>query len=507
MNFIPTDEQLAVVSALKSRSDSLMVKSYAGCTKTSTLELASPHWRSAALALAFNKKIAVELSARLPDHYTVKTFNSMGYGVTQRSLGRRLILDERKLGKLVTQIAKDREVELTSEQWDCIRRAVSAAMMAGLTPGDEGQPLLPDTSENWLEIGLAAGAPDEEEWEFLADLARHALEADIAAVRRDGVVSFDDQVYYSTCLAPLGAWPKFPLLMVDEAQDLSPLNHQMLARMTLPTTRLVAVGDPLQAIYHFRGADSRSMATLRQFAPEWHDLALTLTFRCPKVVVDRQQNHAVGFRAHEGNAQGEFWSSPAESEWEWSVIPPGPLMVLCRNNAPLLGLAFKLIRRGIGVQMLGRDIHKGLEALTKKLANDDDSGIVNLLARLRDWEVSQLTLAEANGRSDDFLDRIRDQAECLRASAESSEVKTAGQLRLVLRQLFARDSGLVTLSSIHKAKGLECQNVLHLDPGRIPSKFALRQGGAALEQEWNLKYVAETRAKRWLGEARLDDLI
>ena len=41
--------------------------------------------------------------------------------------------------------------------------------------------------------------------------------------------------------------------------------------------------------------------------------------------------------------------------------------VLCRNNAPLLSMAFKLLRRGIGVKMLGRDIGKGLVPLAKKL--------------------------------------------------------------------------------------------------------------------------------------------
>ena len=49
--------------------------------------------------------------------------------------------------------------------------------------------------------------------------------------------------------------------------------------------------------------------------------------------------------------------------------------------------------------------------------------------------------------------------------------------------------------------------MLHLDPWRIPSKWAreaAREGDTAqLDQEWNLKYVAETRTKHTLLEANL----
>ena len=61
---------------------------------------------------------------------------------------------------------------------------------------------------------------------------------------------------------------------------------------------------------------------------------------------------------------------------------------------------------------------------------------------------------------------------------------------------------MVTLSTIHKAKGMEWSRVYFLDSWRLPSKFAriaAEDGNPeALRQENNLSYVAITRAKHEL---------
>src|SRR5258708_34901961 len=102
---------------------------------------------------------------------------------------------------------------------------------------------------------------------------------------------------------------------------------------------------------------------------------------------------------------------------------------------------------------------------------------------------------------------ITDRAECLQAVLSSTEVKDAGGLRAMLKRLFAREEGTVTLSSIHRAKGMEWDLAVHLDPWRIPSKWAKQAAQAGdrsqLQQEWNLKYVCETRSKHTLAEANL----
>lgn len=513
----PTDEQQAVIDAVAGR-DSIMVDALAGCTKTTTLEMAAPQVKVPAMALAFNKKIALEMKERLPGNFDCKTFNGLGHQAVQRAISPKITLEDRKLGKLISQIAKDRKVDLDSDQWDELRRLVSRVMQAGITPGDRGRPLAADTLENWKDLADDLWITPEG-FEFLYDMAREVLEQGIALVEEKGIISFDDQVYYSACIA--GKFPQFPVIFCDESQDLSPLNHAMLAQCVRPDGRLVVVGDPKQAIYAFRGADSSSMGKIRQLRPagSWLDRGLMTTFRCPKTIVARQLWHAPGYKAWHTNAEGravtvrdQEWFK-LEEGWNWETIKgllphqQCRIMVICRNNAPLLSLAFKLIRSQIGVVMLGRDIGKGLISLSKKILPEDETGQETCIALTRAWMEKEVALAEANGHQEKTAG-ITDRGECLVAVAESG-CRDAGELRKMLERLFSRETGQVELATGHRAKGLECDVVLHLDPWRIPSKFAKRAAETGdfrqLEQENNLQYVIETRTKHTLINANLED--
>jgi DNA helicase-2/ATP-dependent DNA helicase PcrA len=511
MDFKPTEEQQAIVAGVNELG-SLMIRAYAGCAKTSTLELAAKRISEPCLSLAFNVKIAKDMAARLPGNFVVKTMNGLGHGAWARTLdaSASVTVDGRKLGKLVTLIAKDRKVELLEDSWVQVRDLAQSAMNSGIVPityGDCG--LLPDRIETWAEIAEERGV-DKEDFGLIHDLAHEVLVEDIRLAKL-GTLSFDDQVYCSALLG--GRFPKFPRVMVDEAQDLSPLNHRMLALALAASGRLMAVGDERQAIYAFRGASGRSMELIEALRPEWQYKPLQITFRCPKAVVARQQLHAPGFRAFETNAEGrvEHWPGEAKAEGEaWSFAalsaaagPRASIAMLCRNNAPLLTVAFRLLAQGVGVVMLGRDIGAGLKTLAKKISPSPESPIEQFLGALLDWERRECDLASANGKPEKIAG-VQDRADCLRAVA-SGGARDCGELCKMLERLFARESGQVTLSSIHRAKGLEWDCVVHLDPWRLPSKWAKRAGGVALEQERNLLYVCETRTRDLLVNANVED--
>lgn len=507
-----TEEQQIIVEALK-RGDNTMVKAYAGCAKTTTIEAASKAMKhQPTLAVAFNVKIKKELERRLPAHFEVKTLNGLGHSAWSKTIGRRLTLDEKKLGKLITQLAKDMRLDLTTEQWIAARQLVTGAMQAGLVPSKyPHQGLTTDTPENWADIAdrlYLDVAP------MMLDFARSALIQSIK-LGFDGTISFDDQIYLSTMFN--GVFQPYQAVLVDEAQDLSPLNHIQIKRSAGTTGQLGVVGDPLQAIYAFRGADSQSMGKLQDLRKDWTILPLTLTFRCPKVVVGRQQAHAPGFRAWHTNPEGQFLSyrnRDMDAPWQWSEIvalqatPASPIAIICRNNAPLLSMAFKLIRAGVGCTMLGRDLGKNLIALSKKLLPLDDLPADACVKLINEWAERETQLALANDK-EEKLAGITDRQECLIAVIESAGVRNAGELRAALDSLFSREYGLVTLATGHKAKGLEWDIVIHLDPFRVPSKYArsMAEDGnpAPLQQEMNLKYVIETRAKHVLVEANGED--
>jgi len=509
----PTPEQIAIIDAALNDTRSLLVRAGAGCAKTTTLEMiaeALPK-TTIGLCLAFNRKIVDEMEKRMPPNFTVKSFNGVGHAAWTRAIGKRCAVDEKKLGKIVTEVFRRVDWKGQEDDWGVVRQLASAAMNLGLVPrGFSQRGLVADTDAFWRELcesEIGAYDPD------FSAMAREVITLNIKKAF-DGTISYDDQVYMSTMFG--GVFPRFPLVMVDEAQDLGLLNHMQVRRCA--SARLIVVGDEKQAIYAFRGADADSIDKIKALRSEWLELPLETTFRCPKVIVARQQEHAPGFKAWHTNSDGFFadWFPRHENEvWSWQKISQTRtehkaegFMILCRNNGPLLGIAFKLLRQQVGVQMLGRDIGKGLVALSKKVLPHDDLGRDACAVMIKAWEEESKSLAMAQGK-EEKCDGIEDRAACLQAVLEGSGARTAGDLRTALGRLFARDSGQVVLSTGHRAKGLEDDMVLHLDPWRLPSKWAQKSAekgdDRALKQEWNLNYVIETRARKVLVLANLED--
>jgi len=484
----PTPEQLAIIEAA-SRPESLIINALAGTGKTTTLVmLAEALPREPALALAFNKKIKEELEKRFPPNFSVMTMNGLGHRAWSFTINKKqMMIDGNKIGRLTTEALKP--FKESKDQWASIRTLVVLAMQRGLVPSQfqHAKGLLPDTPDNWLSLDEELGLElthDERK------LARQILISSIEEGMK-GTISFDDQIYLPVVFS--GAFPRFNTVLVDEAQDLSPLNHQMLKKCC--AGKLIAVGDPKQAIYAFRGADHNSMTNLKALRPAWIELPLNTTFRCPKAIVSRQHPHAPFYRAAESNPPGLVQTLP--SPWDWDDVKAhgNDIAVLCRNNAPLVSFAFKLLRRGIGVKMLGRDIGKGLKSLCKKLSPELSLPVKDFVQVLIEWRLSETSKAEAN---DDLnkVESINDRAECIAAVIDARHPETVKDLLSEIESFFSRDTGLVTLATGHKSKGLEWKTVLHLDPWRLPSRFAKSE--AALLQEANLQYVIETRSKHTL---------
>lgn len=519
----PTEEQQAILdSVAKERDSSLMIKADAGCAKSSTLRMMGPFIKEPVLGMAFNKSTAQEMAGQMPGNFLWKTANGLGHGAWIRANPSvtKWNVDDRKLGKLVSQASREQKTDLTSEQWDATRQLVSAAMLAGITPDGVGKPLVEDSEENWEELCDNLWIPRDERG-ILKFLAKQVLIESISLARK-GTISFDDQVYCSVCLG--GKFTQYDGVMTDESQDLNYLNHMMVAASLRNGARLFAVGDPKQSIYAFRGAINESMERMRALRLKWVDLPLHVTFRCPKVVVERQQSHAPGFRAFSANPQGKFLSLPVakdghyengeERSWGWKELqealprPGASLAILCRNNAPLMSMAFKLIRRRVGVRMLGRQLGKNLVSFSKKIVAEDATSAEKTSAMLTAWLEKETSLALANGK-DHEVEGLEDRVGCLQAVLSDAEARDAGAMRKIVSDLFAKEDGLVTLGSGHRAKGLEWDAVVHLDSWRLPSKQAKRAAAAGnpvpMQQDLNLGYVMETRTRHTLVEANLED--
>lgn len=501
----PTPEQQAILDQASAK-DSMMIDAKAGCAKTTSLKMLSkvlPFKPS--LALAFNVKIKKELEKEFPSHFQVKTLNGLGHAAWCKAINKRCGVDQNKIGDILKQLAKDNDAQL-GEAFVLILQLVRKARHSGLIPqGFPYQGLIPDSYETWEELADELYSDLNEEIHFYCK----ALLTECIKQSYAGVIDYDDQIYMSALFG--GAFSKFPLVMVDEAQDLSPLNHIQLRKSA--ADRLIVVGDPRQAIYAFRGADSNSMENLRTLRSSWLDLPLSTTFRCPKAIVARQQAHAPGFNAAPSAPEGQVlnWMDK-EDGWkvEELLAHGSPVAILCRNNAPLIAAALRIIRGGRGCTVLGGEIGKQLVNLSRKVIPNDDTTFENCCAAIEQWRRNEIAKARATEK-EERVAIINDRAECLLAVLENGNAKNAGDMRRTLNTMFSKENLNIILATGHKAKGLEWPVVCHLDPWRVPSKWAQRalDNGheAPMRQELNLRYVIETRSKNTLVMANLEQML
>lgn len=178
--------------------------------------------------------------------------------------------------------------------------------------------------------------------------------------------------------------------------------------------------------------------------------------------------------------------------YDATFFPP-TTMILCRNNAPLVAFAYSLLQRDVPCKILGRDIGASLISLVKKLRATD---LDDFLDRLGKWESREAERAVLEDRSPE---RVYDQTACLRFFVQSldEDSRSINSLIAKIELMFTderSDSSRVTLSTVHKAKGLEFPLVYILDFDRyMPSGFAKKDWQRT--QERNLIYVAVTRSK------------
>lgn len=467
-DFTPTPEQLAIVEFAQNETANLAIVARAGAAKTSTLVLVAEALPSLdILCLAFNKAIAKEMTERLPANCTAKTLHGLGYGAWAKFIPSRIQLQNSKCFQLLKNALdgldkEDRDAmqELFSETLDVVGKAKSAGYLPGKCKG-HWKPIITDGAEFYSSLPMELSRLQEQVIDtILVASFKSALQ---------GEIDFDDMIY---CPAICNvSWPRHDLYLVDESQDLSPLNHHVLKKM-VKTRRIIAVGDPFQAIYGFRGADTKSMENLIA-AFSMDELHLTISFRCGKKIIKQAQWRAPDMQAPEWAKEG---SVEVVSSWSITDFDLNDA-VICRNNAPLFRLAIQMIEQGKSPQLAGRDLAVPLKKIMKKLGKPTTTRD-NAMAALDRWKNQELKRARPSGEG-----RILDQAACLATIIQVTE--SLGDAIAYLDHLLARP-GRVHLMTGHKSKGLEFENVWFYNSSLCNMKE---------EQDRNLRYVIETRAK------------
>ena len=475
--------QQAIFQAVEEGSQNLLVQAVAGSGKSTTLVEAMEHSQGRNLFLAFNKSIAMDIAAKAPEQ-TVKTLNALGHWQwMQNSPGSKL--EARKVSLIIKRLIG--EGEDYKEFGYTLTRLVGLAknLCFGLDqgPGSGFKTSFPPTI---FQVDPQLFEDLVEAYHFdlpLEQLPRFCEVCSLALYESSSdweTFDFDDQLY----MPALAGWdyPSYSTVFVDECQDLSPIQHLMLDRLALKGARIIAVGDRHQAIYGFRGAATNSMELLKHRFSAL-ELPLSISYRCDNAIISEAQIYCPTILARSDAGPGLVTLQDGEDP---ALFNSG--LVVCRNNAPL----FAAILRHYRAKRPCRVLSNFLESFTGFLRGFKTTYSSDLQSKLDLWYHRECESARSKGQRG-RLAGLEDKYET--ASLFCRDFQLTADILLCIKRLGEGSTG-PTFSTIHKAKGLESEEVYFLRPDLCPSPRA--ETAEAKQQERNLAYVAITRAKQKL---------
>ena len=462
-----TEEQEKIWNEIVNTDNDVIVNAGAGTGKTFTIVEGANRVNAPRMGfLAFNKSIATELAERLPEHVEAKTFHALGMKAVRDAVGKTRV-NNWKVKNIIDGIfGRDYQAQPLVKLISLVKGS-----MIDCTDEKEIYKLIDEYNIQF--------ANDREEVMGVGAVCQILDECKIITSEID----FDDMIWLPLVMdMPL---PQFDILFVDEAQDFNEMQRQLVLACT-KNGRCIIVGDKNQAIYGFRGADSGSIAIFKnQLEAKGKtvvEFGLTLTWRCPKLVVAEANRYVKDFNcletAETGNVHVNAYLNPQKGD-----------MVLCRYNAPLVSAFYDLITQGKSAYILGRDMHKGLVNYVNRITKNKgmtSSDFLELLNTNYNAEYNKLVKAEKQNQANTLTDKY----ECVKIFASKAEF-VGGIITEIERLFNSKSKGDIQLSTVHKAKGLEADNVFILATERMPHPKA-----SNMQEERNICYVAITRAKK-----------
>lgn len=493
MSFKPSPFQQAIYDEVANTDHNINVQAVAGSGKTTTLLGCLervPAGKSVAF-MAFNTSIVKELTARnTRPGVDIMTLHSYGWRCCLRRYGNGAKLDVNKSIGKVELILKRRARDPIII--DLLRRVKKGYLfnviprIVDLLRTSLSEPKMERVEELCEYHGIDCGTIEME----------MALEAFRLSNADRSQFDFTDMLYVPVT-DPTIRFRKYEVIMVDESQDMSVLQHELIRRALDRRSRLITVGDPRQAIYGFAGADATSYDKLKTLNGPSVEMPLSVCYRCGQRIVAEAAKIVPYIRPYERAIEGEVYvgSLTDLEHGDW---------IVCRNLRPLVEVYLWLLKNKIKSKIRGKDIGAGLIHLIEKTGAQSLRG----LDRLLDLEVRKLEKKlEKKGWKNPSLSpkmtELFEKIEVIRYFIP--ECRTVPALISMIEGIFTDEVKGILLMTIHKSKGLENDVVFFLAPELIPSRYATQPW--QLEQERNLKYVAISRAKTTLIYVSYDQMV
>jgi DNA helicase-2/ATP-dependent DNA helicase PcrA len=485
---VTTESQLvAVIAGAGSGKTRVLTRRVAYRVATGTADLAHT------VVLTFTREAAGELRRRLPrlgltGRLTAGTFHAVAQQLLrQRWLDLeqqpRTVVTDRK--RIVRDVMGPTDLDQLVDEmnWATARGVTPDAYVAAVRHGDRRSPIEPE------RVGEA--------------LAKYAAEK-----RRRGVVDLDDLLSLTVDALAADAefaattrW-RFRHILVDEAQDLNPLQHRLVDLLRHDRDDLYLVGDPAQAIYGFNGSDPTILGDVADRFPGIEIVRLPVNHRCTPQIVEigaralrsggheadiasaRPDGALVTIIEHQDEDVEAARVATSIARMDPSLVRSARVAVLARTHAALTVVRRALIERGV-------PIRRPVEGAGSPL-----SPLLTTAYRIRDNHQFRQWVYDESEQATDEDDPRHEVAQAALTYLRGQPTGDGGGFRnwVMTHDPFGRDAPGAELLTFHAAKGREWHTV-HLvgcETSLVPHRSATTI--VARAEEARLLYVALTRA-------------
>lgn len=472
-----SEQQQAIFDNLSGGHGHTVVIARAGSGKTSTLVEGFNHvgLTESVLMCAFNKSVKDELEKRAPHGVKVHTLHSFGLLCIRDSFKKFVKVNKFKMDDLIKAVVGDSK-ETTDLRYSLRRCVALCKGNLASTPADVDE-IIDEHQISPPETAAERGRYIQTVLTLMA-----------MSLKDTSCVDFDDMVWMAVEHEGVTI-QQFDRVFIDETQDLNTAQIQLALTACKEKGRICAVGDDKQAIYHFRGANSGAVTNVVNQL-EAFTLPLTTTYRCGRRIVEEAQRYVPDFTAAPGAHEGAVYRSNTSEMLDQAR--PGDA-IISRINAPLIGLCMRFIQEGRPANILGRDVGSKLLGIVKQ---SKAKTVAELIEYVNGWEAAEVQRLEGLGRA---TGGVEDTADCMRVLTVGNS--TGDAVKMTITSLFEKYSDSrdrITLTTTHKAKGLEWERVWMLESTYLRPRKGKPQSPAQVEEEKNLAYVAITRAKQAL---------
>ncbi|MEY4657759.1 MAG: hypothetical protein RL466_572 [Actinomycetota bacterium] len=299
---------------------------------------------------------------------------------------------------------------------------------------------------------------------------------------------------------------------IDEYQDISPIQQRLINAWLGTRKDICVVGDPAQTIYSFAGATPVFLNTFTQRFPEAQVIRLSTGYRStPEITFAANALLRHGQMGQELVAQNGHGSKPTVSSYtdEESEIAgvmsditallaqgtaPQEIAILARTNAQLKVAEKQMLKLNLPYQLRSTERFFERKEIRDFIKEVRKASVIP--AEGQGWidELRSLAQPYLTGETIDGIAALLHLARELDSDASFTPKTLRGYLREVedrVQQNNPPTMPVVTLATLHAAKGLEWERVFLIgaSDGQLPV------ADASLDEERRLFYVGITRAK------------